>query len=453
MSGMHSLIGPRIALGVGTAMARVAVRFYFFSALLVASTIYLPHKEPHNNAGLVALAVAGAFMMGFLSWFPWDRHKTRVFTAAHLLVSSTMMALLIYFTGGSSSSYHLLFFLIILFSYFYDIAELFAITTVVALFFLLPVLYETADPYRFSSFAVTILFFYFGAYLLSLVTRYMLMKNHALERLNGEVLALTSLTSTLLEDLEEGSLPDSLASTLREYVPTTYCIVLLLDEQDHLVVRLAAPVRPVQWRFTMGSSFGPGRLPRLRQVLKTRQPEVYRVDVDELDDELAAVLSRETAAILAVPIRTGAANGGVIVFAEERHEGRAPFTNEKIHLAVAVSKQIATAVQLSHCYENLELAKHELAISHDKVIKAERLATLGEVTRAVEHEINNPLSVILNWSEVYRDDASLPDETRKKFQVIFDMAVRITDVIRKLTEINETKSVEFMQGQRMTDIS
>ena len=91
-------------------------------------------------------------------------------------------------------------------------------------------------------------------------------------------------------------------------------------------------------------------------------------------------------------------------------------------------------------------------MSHDKVVKAERLSALGEVTRTVEHEINNPLNVIVNWAEIYREDDAIDPELRKKFQVIFDMAMRIRDVVKKLTEIKDAKSVEFIKGQKMTDI-
>jgi C4-dicarboxylate-specific signal transduction histidine kinase len=104
------------------------------------------------------------------------------------------------------------------------------------------------------------------------------------------------------------------------------------------------------------------------------------------------------------------------------------------------------------CYERLIEARHNLHVSQDKVIKAERLATLGEVTRTVEHEINNPLSVIVNWAEIYREDSTIDPELRRKFQIIYDMAIRITAVIKKLAEIKDAKSIEFIKGQKMADI-
>jgi len=452
MNGLVSIAAPRIAQNVSVAMARVATRFYLFGALLVASTIYLPHRAPHHVIGLISLAVLSLLMIGLLSRFPWNMYGTYVFTATHVLASSAMVALLIYFTGGSQSGYHLLFFLIIFFSYYYNLTEMFVIATVVAVFYLLPLFYEGRDPYQYSTFAVTVLFFFFGTYLLSLVTRYMMMKNETLERLNGEIMALTSLSATLLHDLEEGSLPESLAENLKGYVPSTYCIGLLLDESNNLIVRFISPVRGLAWAPKINEIFPADRLVKLKSVFDTRQPLMLNIDAGDVDEDLLGILSPNTSVALAVPIRIGANHGGIVVFGEERIQSRAPFTNERIQMAITVSRQIATAIQLSRCYEKLAEAKHDLAVSHDRIIKAERLATLGEVTRAVEHEINNPLNVILNWAEVYQEDKSIPHEMRKKFQVIYDMAIRIAEVIRKLTDIKEARAVEFIKGQRMTDI-
>lgn len=452
MNGRFSFAAPRIANDVSVAMARVATRFYLFGALLVVSTIYLPHRAPHNVYGLAALAVLAVLTTVLLSVFPWDKFKVTTFTSVNVLTSSIIMALLIYFTGGSRSGYHLIFFLIIFFSYYYNMAEMFLITTVVSAFYLLPLLYEGSDPYQISTSAVTVLFFYFGTYILSLVTRYMMMKNATLEHLNKDIIALTSLSESLLDDLEEGVLPETLADNLKGYVPSTYCIALLLDDRENLVVRFISPVRGLDWAPKINEIYPPEKLSKLRSVFATRQPLLQNIAADDVDPDLKKMISPNTSNVLSVPIRIGANHGGIVIFGEERISSRAPFTNERIQMAITVSKQIATAIQLSRCYEKLADAKHDLAISHERVVMAERLATLGEVTRAVEHEINNPLNVILNWSEVYQEDAAIPNEMRKKFQVIYDMAVRISEVIRKLTEIKEARSIEFIKGQRMTDI-
>ncbi len=447
-----SFLAPRIAPGIGVAMARVAVRFYFFSILLVASTIYLPHAVAVRPYGLSVVAALSVSMIIVLSVFPWDKYEPRVFTLTHLFSSSFIMALLVYFTGGLQSSYGLLYFLIILFSYFYNLLEMLSIVTVVTVFYLLPYLYNSPQPHRFAASAVTVLFFYLGTYILYGVTRFVLKKNSTLEDLNAKLSELYSITAGTLRDVEKDALLESLAEGLKDHLPSTYCMVMLYDDKLNMVMRIACPIRTLTWEPVIGTVYPVNRLAIIRDVLETRQPRLFRLEAGEIDDDLKALVTKKTRSILIVPIRIGAENVGAMVFGEERDWEREPFNNEKIQLAVAISRQVGIGLNLWWCYERLTEAQHNLQVSHDKMIKAERLATLGEVTRAVEHEINNPLNVIVNWAEIYREDEDINPEVRKKFQVIYDMAMRIRTVIKKLGEMKDAKSIEFLKGQKMTDI-
>jgi C4-dicarboxylate-specific signal transduction histidine kinase len=297
-----------------------------------------------------------------------------------------------------------------------------------------------------------VLFFFLGAYVLYGVTRFVLRKNRTLEELNAGLTELYDISADLLHDIEAQGFVDALSERLKDHIPSTYCVVMLLDEKMNLVTRLACPVRALRWEPSIGMVFGQGELARAREVLETRQPKVLRLDSDEIDADLKKIITRETQSLLLVPIRIAAENAGILIFGEERRWERDAFSPERIQLGVAIGRQVASALNLSWCHGRLEEAQHSLKVAHDKVIKAERLATLGEVTRAVEHEINNPLSVIVNWAEIYREDQAIDAEIRNKFQLIYDMAMRIGSVVKKLAELKDVKSVEFMKGQKMTEL-
>lgn len=446
-------LSPRIAPGIGVAMARVAARFYFFSILLVASTIYLPHQghlKPYNLIVLAALTFAAAVVLRLI---PWDNYQPRAFTLTHLFMSCTLVALLVFFTGGPQSSYDLLFFLVILFSYFYNLTEMLFITTIVVFFSFLPFLYSSPGPHYATASVVKTLFYYLGTYVLYGVTRFMLKKNCVLEDLNREMSELYSITSSVLRDMEKEALLDSLSERLKDHLPTTYCLVMLFDDKMNLTVKIACPIRTLTWEPSIGAIVPSKRIPIVMKSIETRQPQIFRLDEgDEIDRDITALLTKTTKSALVVPIRIAAENVGVLIFGEERGWHRSPLDNEKIQLAVAISRQVAIAVNMWWAFERVREARKEIEIAHDKVIKAERLATLGEVTRAVEHEINNPLNVIVNWADIYRTDESVDSEVRRKFQIIYDMAMRIRDVIQKLSAAKDVKSIEFIKGQRMTDI-
>ena len=69
----------------------------------------------------------------------------------------------------------------------------------------------------------------------------------------------------------------------------------------------------------------------------------------------------------------------------------------KVELEVLVKERTA---QLSNQKEELQHALAELRTTQDQLIQSEKLASLGELTAGIAHEIQNPLNFVNNFSEV-----------------------------------------------------
>jgi two-component system NtrC family sensor kinase len=123
-----------------------------------------------------------------------------------------------------------------------------------------------------------------------------------------------------------------------------------------------------------------------------------------------------------------------------RHEVR-PFTDKQIELVSTFADQAAIAIENVRLFESVEARTRELAKSledlrtaQDRLVQTEKLASLGQLTAGIAHEIKNPLNFVNNFSAI---SVELIDELRG--------ALAGADLDAKLRgEINEV--ADMLQG-------
>jgi signal transduction histidine kinase len=107
----------------------------------------------------------------------------------------------------------------------------------------------------------------------------------------------------------------------------------------------------------------------------------------------------------------------------EIYEG--PFLFEERKLLDAIARQISQIIKRkSDEEENIRL--------QEQIRHADRLATIGELSAGVAHEINEPLANILGFSQILLDDINLSEQTTKDIRKIESASLHAREVVKKL---------------------
>jgi GAF domain-containing protein len=187
-------------------------------------------------------------------------------------------------------------------------------------------------------------------------------------------------------------------------------------------------VKDVPIKAERGSAFG-------RALLEGRAVHIPDVLADPEYTYLEGQRLGDYRTVLAVPmLREGVPIG---VLSLTRSEVR-PFTDKQIELATTFADQAAIAIENVRLFESVEARTRELAKSledlrtaQDRLVQTEKLASLGQLTAGIAHEIKNPLNFVNNFSGVSAElidelqealkDASLNEKRRTEITELMDM--------------------------------
>jgi len=91
--------------------------------------------------------------------------------------------------------------------------------------------------------------------------------------------------------------------------------------------------------------------------------------------------------------------------------------------------------------------------AEEQLARARWLAGIGETSLALQHEINNPLTALLGTAELAATSDAAPPELRAELATIREQGRRIAAVVKRLASLQDPRSVEYIRGARMLDLS
>ena len=102
-------------------------------------------------------------------------------------------------------------------------------------------------------------------------------------------------------------------------------------------------------------------------------------------------------ALLVAPLLRGEGIVGLLVV---RRRTPGAFAQNTVDLIKTFAAQSAVAIENARLFKNVETSLEDLRNTQDRLVQTQKLASLGQLTAGIAHEIKNPLNFVNNFSEV-----------------------------------------------------
>ena len=181
---------------------------------------------------------------------------------------------------------------------------------------------------------------------------------------------------------------------------------------------------------------------RLVALLCERQHFFYCKSVDddkELSDELMEI---EAAGFSLVYGLKGISQFGGMLLLGPRKDGRL-YSKRHIQIFSILANQVTIAVENALNYETLSESKDQLQLINTKLLQAEKMAALGEMTAILAHELKNPLGIIRSSAQFLVTGDRKPEMQQELLHYIVDEVDSLNLVINNLLGLARHKPPRF----------
>jgi PAS domain S-box-containing protein len=263
-----------------------------------------------------------------------------------------------------------------------------------------------------------------------------------IRRRNRELLVLNSIGQTLTESLD---LTDSLNRTLRQMAElfSLDATSLYLFEQDGTVVRR---IVEVGHRSELSRHFPPVAVkPELMQHIKSVHATFLSVQGLSLPPIFrdAQIQEEIVTAYIVVLWSKDRVIGGLVVASRTPRE----FSSGDVNLLIAVGSQISSAIERSILYEETRQAYENLRRTQEQLLHSEKLAAVGQLISGVAHELNNPLTAILGYSQLLTSSGQMGQQGIEYADKLYKQAQRTHRIVQNLLSFARQHKPERMPVQ------
>jgi PAS domain S-box-containing protein len=263
-----------------------------------------------------------------------------------------------------------------------------------------------------------------------------------IRRRNRELLALNAIADVLAQ---AAKLEDALAravSKVSELLFADVATVYFLDEAAGTFRPAANSGYTSEFARQMGAVRVP---PALLQQVRQTHATLFSGSALAAADEIRELYKNEGLVVSQVAVlwTKDRVIGALLIASRTIRE----FSAAELNLLAAVGNQIAITIDKSRLLQESREAYETLRQMQEQLLQSEKMAAVGQLISGVAHELNNPLTAILGYSELLKSEDHLSGRGVDYLEKLYKQAQRTHHIVQNLLSFARQRKPERGRAQ------